>query len=128
MARMVMQRTGKRILVVDDDPSICELLKRELDRRGFDVITADGIDSAFSILSSADVRIDLVLCDIVLPRRDGFSLLDSLNSLMNPVPVILITGAPAKVDEARRQSVNAVLQKPLDMTVLEREVRRTLAL
>ena len=83
---------GARILVVDDDPTTCALLKRFCERSRYDVILAeDGVEALKRIEASAP---DLVLCDVLMPVMGGIELCRRIKS--NPrtalLPVILLSG------------------------------------
>lgn len=121
-------RSARNLLVIDDDPTILEYLRRALGARGYSVATADSVDHAFDLLSSPTMRVDMIICDVVMPRRDGFALHDALNSLLNPIPVIFITGAPAKIIEAQlRRPPVSILPKPIELDVLDQAIQRALA-
>jgi CheY-like chemotaxis protein len=77
-----------RILVVDDDPSICSLLKMSLS--SFDVVTAENGKQALGILQSE--MVDLVITDIKMPEMDGFTLLTHLRNLKPELPVLATSG------------------------------------
>ena len=78
-----------RILVVDDDIEILEMLSRTLELEGFDVATAADGRSALTILE--DSGPDLVILDIIMPEIDGFQVLDITRRRSN-VPIIMLTG------------------------------------
>jgi DNA-binding response OmpR family regulator len=85
-----------RILVVDDDANVAEVVARYLEREGFEVETvADGRDAVDRALSNPP---DLVVLDLMLPGIDGLEVCRRLRALA-PVPVIMLT---ARGDEADR--------------------------
>ena len=94
-AGMQEQRSStalKRILVVDDDPGIREVVRRSLERDGVTVDTAGGGDEIMPL--TGDKRPDLVFLDLKLPGMDGPSLLAEIRNGWGNVPVIVITGFP----------------------------------
>jgi two-component system alkaline phosphatase synthesis response regulator PhoP len=85
----------KKILIIDDEEEICEIVKIYLEQLGeFSVLTAhngiDGLDKAMRTMP------DLVLLDICMPLMNGFKVLESLkgNDTTHHIPVIMLTGAP----------------------------------
>ena len=88
--------TGKRVLVVDDEPTVREVLAAYLDRDGFKVREAsDGLDALQSITEEPP---DLILLDVMLPKVDGLSILSETRRHTS-IPVILLT---ARAEEADR--------------------------
>ncbi len=91
-------RKNRLILVVDDDKEMLRMISCTLKLEGYDVIiTADSI-SALSLLG--EYKPDLVILDIMMPRLDGFQVLNLIRQCSN-VPVIMLT---AKCDVASSRS------------------------
>jgi two-component system, NtrC family, response regulator HydG len=80
----------KKILVVDDDPNICTLLKKFLVKEGYTTLTANDGTEAIRALNSE--KIDLILCDFRLPDDDGIELLKKFKDISPTTQVIIITG------------------------------------
>jgi DNA-binding response OmpR family regulator len=80
----------RRILVVEDEPEIQVLVNRILRSVGHEVDSAG--DGAEAIAKVQARRPDLIVLDIVMPRVDGWAVLDHLRGLSSPPPVILLTG------------------------------------
>lgn len=66
------------VLVVDDEPHLLRLVKHRLEREGYNVLTADDGDAALEIAREAVP--DMCILDVMMPRRDGFEVLDELRS------------------------------------------------
>ena len=103
------------ILIVEDDRDTRELLQRTLEREGWKVLTAtDGIH-AIELLASATRVPDLVLLDLMMPRLDGFGVLDAIrkNPLWAGIPVVILTAKDLTLDERMllSQSSAAILEK-----------------
>lgn len=82
--------TKAKILIIDDDVDICTLLKRFLERKGFEVITAfNGIDG---VEKARVEKVDLVLTDFRLPDKNGLSIIKEIRSSDLSLPIIVITG------------------------------------
>ncbi len=96
MAAMTANGGAGRVLVVDDEPMVCEVVTAYLERDGFRVATASDGRSALESFDAAPP--DLVVLDVMLPEIDGFSVLAQLRRRAD-VPVILLT---ARTEEADR--------------------------
>ena len=86
---------GKPILIVDDDQEIRELLKEDLTRAGFDVLTAgDGVEMYQQLALATP---ELIILDIMMPGDDGFSLCQQIRR-KSQVPIIMLTAASDEAD------------------------------
>src|SRR5687767_618094 len=90
-----------RILAVDDDPDVLALLDVTLKRGGHEVALAADGDEALEVLRSQPL--DLVLLDVMMPGRDGWSVLDEIKSdaALAAVPVIMVTARGEPMDRLR---------------------------
>ena len=80
------------ILVVDDEEIVRSLTTRMLEADGYTVIEAgDGFD-AWTLLESESEHIDLVISDVVMPRRDGLELAGFMGIMPHPPPLLLMSG------------------------------------
>ncbi|MEO8475927.1 MAG: response regulator transcription factor [Actinomycetota bacterium] len=84
-----------QVLVVDDEPMVREVLARYLEAEGFGVITAGDGEEALDRFEES--RPDLVLLDLMLPRIDGFEVLDRMRTVAR-VPVIMLTARGEETD------------------------------
>lgn len=92
-----MKRYEARILVVDDEPNIVELLSVSLRFAGFDVRTAGDGQTALEVASSFGP--DLLVLDVMMPGLDGFDVLRSLRSGGSRTPVLFLTARDAAQDK-----------------------------
>lgn len=109
-----------RILAVDDEKPIVELLKLTLNRSGYQCIGAyDGLQAADLIEKET---FDLILLDIMLPGIDGFELMDYIRS--TGVPVIFLTAKNAVADRVKglRMGAEDYMVKPFDILELQARV------
>nr|WP_133580582.1 response regulator transcription factor [Aureibacillus halotolerans] len=86
--------SDKKILVVDDEPSIVTLLKYNLEQAGFEVITADDGEKALQMIAQEATA--LVVLDLMLPKMDGVEVCKQLRQQKNQLPILMLT---AKDDE-----------------------------
>ena len=96
---MASEETATRVLVVDDEPSIRELVQTVLKYEGFEVSTAADGRSALSELER--FRPDLVVLDVMLPDLDGFEVCRRLRTQGSRVPVVFLTARDATEDKVR---------------------------
>jgi DNA-binding NtrC family response regulator len=101
-----------RILVVDDDPAMREMLVCMLECSGYDAVGATDADDALFALQAHPFA--AVVCDLHMPRRDGFSLLRAVPWVRPGTPVVLMTsfGSAETRAEAERAGAGAYLSKP----------------
>ncbi len=118
-------RGPKGILVVDDDPVVCEMLARVLAGDGYSTRQARNGDEALRIASGFPV--DLVLLDLGLPGKSGWDTLAALTRDNPRLEVIIITARPDQAPMARALGVGTLFEKPLDFTVLLQAVAGKLA-
>jgi len=89
MAEQRRPSTEQRILVVDDDPTICRTLQIGLGKAGYEVVEARDGDGAMRLWR--DVGADLVIADIHMPKKSGLELIKELRALSPSTPVIAMT-------------------------------------
>ncbi|CAK6476701.1 response regulator transcription factor [Peribacillus castrilensis] len=85
---------SKKILVVDDEQSIVTLLQYNLEQSGYTVITA--LDGEQGLAAAVDIRPDLVVLDLMLPKMDGLEVCKQLRQQKINIPILMLT---AKDDE-----------------------------
>ena len=115
----------QRILVVEDDLDIQELLKNFLQEAGYSIVLAnDGVE-ALSIFS--DVQFDLILLDIMLPKIDGFAVCELIRK-QSQVPIIMLTALNGEEEQIRGldMQVDDYITKPFSMPVLIRKIAAVL--
>lgn len=87
---------GKKILIVDDEPKIVQVLGDYLVNEGFQVITADNGPQAAS--AAASERPDLIILDVMLPDENGFEVCRNIRRNSN-VPIIMLTAKSEEIDK-----------------------------
>lgn len=113
----------KKILVIDDDPGVREVVQRSLKRDGVIVDTAGGSDEIMPL--APERRPDLVFLDLKLPGLDGPSLLEEIRSSWGNIPVIVITGFPdgELMERALTHGPVTLLSKPSSPSQIRDAVR-----
>jgi DNA-binding response OmpR family regulator len=117
--------TAKRILVVDDEPTLVATVKYNLEREGYSVDTATDGESALD--KARRGRPDLVILDVMLPVIDGFEVCRLLRREMN-VPIIMLTAKTEEVDRVVGLEIGAddYVTKPFSMRELMARVKALL--
>jgi DNA-binding NtrC family response regulator len=113
----------KSLLVVDDEETMRELLRRVLEPEGYEVTTAADVASALAALEQK--RPAAVLCDVHMPgSQDGLWLADQIRTVAPSTAVLLVTGDPSiPPSQSLRRGVVAYLVKPFNRETLLRAVR-----
>lgn len=88
--------TTTKILVVDDEPNVCELIRIYLEREGYDVIIAHDGETALSLIEQE--RPQLVILDLMLPKLDGWKVCEKLRSRGNKIPIIMLSAKGEEMD------------------------------
>ena len=113
----------QRILVVDDEEDLREILRFNLEAEGFEVETAASAEEALSILNSQFSTLNLILLDIMLDRMSGFEMAQKLRANGDNTPIIFLTARDAHDDQLQGFGVGAddYITKPFSFdTVLAR--------
>jgi two-component system alkaline phosphatase synthesis response regulator PhoP len=122
-----MSSANKRILVVDDEEDIVELIRYNLTKEGFDVLAARNGKEALEKVSSLP---DLVLLDLMMPVMDGFETCRRLKSQpsTSSIPVVFLTARASEVDEVVGLELGAddYIQKPISPRKLVARVNAVL--
>ena len=115
-----------RVLCVDDEPVILQILRRLLEGHGFEAVTCSDPTTAISTFSAGSF--DVVITDIHMPGMDGLTLMRTLRQREPELPVVVVTGQ-GTVDtaiQALREGATGMLVKPFTGHELLAEVRRAL--
>jgi len=117
----------KRILIVEDEDTLCESLKRVFEREGYEVDMAGSAESALAVLETRSF--DLIITDIMLPGMNGLEFLNKCRD-REPVQAVIIMTAYDNLwteDEALASGACAYITKPLMHDEIKRIVRNALS-
>jgi CheY-like chemotaxis protein len=122
---------SNRILIVDDEPDVCEVLKKVLETNGF---TADSFSDPLLALGNFRPRsYDLLLLDIKMPEMDGFRLYQEMKKMDSKVKVCFLTASEMYYERYRKDEEFAALdkdlflRKPIQNEELIKEINRIMA-
>lgn len=121
-----MARSGiQKVLVVDDDSDIRDLLVLDLEMSGYEVITAENGAQAEEV--ARQQLPDLIVLDVMMPGRTGYEVLSSLrdDELTHEIPVVMLTAKTSDEDVWAGWSAGAdyYMTKPFDYEQLERFIK-----
>lgn len=115
-----------KILIIDDESGIRNLLDTLLSRKGYDVVLADGGRKGLQLFRRE--RPDVVVLDLRMPEMDGIMVLQQIRGLNPDQPVIILTGAgtPEKEQQARGMGVTEFVAKEFSLHLLGDALKRVL--
>ena len=116
-----------KLLVVDDEPEICDFLKSFFEDRDFEVHTA--LSGEDALREAEAFRPQVMLLDIKMAGIDGLSVLKKVKQRLPRTKVIIVTALETtdKIEEAMRLGADNYITKPLSLEYLENDVREKIA-
>jgi PAS domain S-box-containing protein len=123
---MILMRIPPKILIIDDDLSICQIFERFLTTNDYEVSSSNNGQEALFL--SRSKFFNVILLDIILPGLDGLSLLSKIKNFSPDTEVIMITGHWDIETAVRAFKLGAYdyLTKPIDLSLLSQVVRKAL--
>jgi DNA-binding NtrC family response regulator len=121
-----MSEERAKILVVDDDPSLRNMMSIVLKKEGYHITTVDNAQSALNILKKGDVG--LLISDIKMPEISGIELLRKVKSIQPDMPVVMITayGSTNDAVEAMKLGAEDYIPKPFNLDELKIIIHKAL--
>jgi CheY-like chemotaxis protein len=116
-----------RVLLVDDDARMRQVLAKLLRSSGFDLVE-EVSDGQAALDRLMEIRVDLILTDCQMPRMDGITMVTALRAKGDRTPVIMLSGHndPQQVVRAIRAGVNNYVPKPIHPETLFEKIWQTL--
>ncbi|HEY4643548.1 MAG TPA: response regulator [Bacteroidota bacterium] len=123
-----MTKRSARILAVDDDRTMLNLIREVLSKEKFHITTVEGGKEGMKVLNRS--RFDLILLDIDMPDVNGFDVLRHIRSRSSDVKVVMVTGLNDLESGVRamESGANGYITKPFNVKDFVSEVRRVLEL
>ncbi|HSO39588.1 MAG TPA: response regulator transcription factor [Labilithrix sp.] len=124
--RKTADLSGKRVLVVEDDPSIAIGLRINLESEGYVVQVAEDGEEGLELARTIDP--DLIVLDVMLPRRNGLEVLHDLRAEGRTMPIIILSAKAAEMDKVAGLELGAedYVAKPFSLAELLARVRAAL--
>ena len=126
--RNLMEIVSKKpvILIVDDEPDICEMLAKILSREGYVVkIAMSGKETVKEVMAGS---VDIVLLDIIMPDQDGIETLRQIKAIRPQIPVIMFTAYVnmSTIRDAMRFGAYDYIAKPFDLESIKKVIKQRL--
>ena len=118
----------ERILLVEDEPAVLELMRRTLESYGYTVLHASTPERALRAMHEGDARVDLLLTDVVMPGINGRELATHLRALDPTLRVLFMSGYSSDVvaEQGLLPAEVSLITKPFSPTALAARVREVL--
>ena len=116
----------KKILIVDDEKSISDLLVYNLEKEGYKTITA--IDGEEGVNLALSQNPDLILLDIMLPKMDGLTVCKKIRQTLSKIPIIMLSAKGEEIDKILGLEIGAddYMTKPFSIRELIARVKANL--
>jgi len=116
------------VLVVDDEPTVLSVTEKVLSHLGYRVLTCSASEEAINLVRSFRDEIPVALLDMFMPQMTGTELLPHLKAARPGIKVILCSGYvwDETMQDLERSGVDAFLEKPVQMDILGRTIRKVL--
>ncbi len=116
---------GKKILIVDDEYEVAEIVKKMLESEGYEVIKAHSGEECLETLKKE--KVDLILLDILMPGMDGWETLEKIksNEKWKDIPVSMLTALPLTPEDTKGKPINLIenyIVKPFSKKTLVRKI------
>lgn len=119
-ARKADERTGTRILIVEDEAHLAQGLLFNLQAEGHEAVVAADGEAAVDLLLKQSEAFDAIVLDVMLPGMDGFAVARAMRAAQNYTPVLMLTarGRPEDVLEGFAAGADDYLPKPFELSIL----------
>jgi DNA-binding NtrC family response regulator len=119
----------KQILIIDDEPQIRSMLKKMLEREGFDIIVASDGKEGMELFEKNPV--DLVITDLIMPEKEGIEIIRVFKKGYPDVPIIAMSGGGKNSPDgylkmAKLLGAQATFEKPINKEELLNTVKKAL--
>ncbi len=106
------------ILLAEDEPALGQIIKESLETRNFNIVLCDNGEKAFKVYQSE--RPELLVLDVMMPKKDGFTLAKEIRAIDDTIPIIFLTAKSQTQDVVEGFTIggNDYLKKPFSMEEL----------
>jgi two-component system, OmpR family, alkaline phosphatase synthesis response regulator PhoP len=114
-----------RILVVEDEQHLADGLRFNLEAEGYQVKVADTGEAALELMKSEQPDVDVVVLDVMLPGKDGFTVMSEMRAMGQFVPTLMLTarGHPEDILKGFAAGADDYLAKPFELSILIARLR-----
>lgn len=127
MNELIASDQAIRILVVDDESLIREILRQALNMEGYEVVTAANGKEAMKLFNAE--KFDLVITDLMMPEKEGIETIQEMKLLAPDLKIIAMSGRQGIgnfLNVAKYLGASAILAKPFEHSVLSETIREVL--
>lgn len=119
-------KNKKKLLVIDDELIVREILERILSNKGYEILLADGGKKALNLLKNK--KLGLILLDLKMSEVDGMQVLKSIKKKSETLPVIIISAYLSRevISQTKKLGANQCIKKPFDVYDIKKEIKRLL--
>lgn len=115
--------SSRRLLIIDDDQSILNLLENFLSNNNYDVVCVTNSLDGLKRIESTKNGFDLIITDLVMPEISGIGLISILKKEHPQIPIIAITGKGQEPEKLSLEAkADAILQKPFELADLDKMI------
>ena len=116
----------KKILIIDDEPDLVDLVTNRLVSNNFEVFSASNGEEGLARLN--DINPDLLILDVCMPKMDGYTFIRELRQLEEggDTPVIMLTAKDRMEDLFKIEGISDYVLKPFDSEVLIKTINKVL--
>ncbi|GAB6146144.1 PAS domain S-box protein [Desulfocicer niacini] len=127
-SRKIPRGAGEKILFVDDEVSITNMIGIMLERLGYKVQTTTSPVDALELFRSKPDGFDLVLTDMTMPKMTGVRLSEKLKEIRPEIPVVICTGYSAIINKEKAESIgiDGFVMKPIEMSDIAKTIQNIL--
>ncbi len=119
--------SSRRLLIIDDDQSILNLLESYLAQNGYEVVCVNNSLDGLKKIETAKEGFDLIITDLVMPEISGIGLISILKKEHPQIPIIAITGKGQEPEKLSLEAkADAILQKPFELSDLDDKITHLL--
>jgi two-component system chemotaxis response regulator CheY len=130
----ILEKVGStkgRILIIDDEEDVREVIKLHLESNKYDLIEATNGEEGINLMKQGSnlLQVGLIICDIRMPKVNGIEAIDYLKKECPSIPILVVTGYPDSelAVSLLQKGVSGYLVKPVEKGVLIKKVEEILA-
>ena len=127
-AALSLKRGNERILLVDDEDAVLQIVKRILELLGYSVITQNSGVEALALFKKKSNKFDLVITDMTMPKMTGVHLARELKAIRKEIPIIICTGFSEQLDKKKADALGleGFISKPILINEISETIRNVL--
>ncbi|MDL1970624.1 MAG: response regulator [Candidatus Desulfofervidaceae bacterium] len=118
-----LKKTGKGVLIVEDEPEILKVCKEFLEELGYKVFQASDGEEGWNVFKQKEKEISLVITDIVMPKMSGIELGERVKTSNPNIKLILMTGYDPNLSSSKKMLADEIINKPFSTKTLAERIQ-----